>query len=90
MNLKKLIEIVSKKTEIDENKIGKILSEVKATIFDVLNKGGEINIKGFGKFVSKQTKERVVLNPITKRYIYCESKKKVVFKFFKNFKYCIK
>ena len=90
MNQKQLIEIVSKRSLIDKNIVVSVLKEMSLTIKDVLNKGGEVKLAGFGKFYTKQTKERFVLNPITKRYCYCDSKKKTVFKFFKNFKYCIK
>ena len=90
MNRKRLIEIVSKRTNIDSFIVDKICKGIKECFVDALNKGEEIKIAGFGKFTTKNTRERLVKNPITKRYLYCQAKKKVCFSFFKKFKYCIK
>ena len=90
MDLKKLIREISNRTQTDFKDISQILNECKVILIDALNKGTEVKISNFGKFKAVQTKERFVLNPITKRYLCCEPKKKIVFKPYKSFKYCIK
>ena len=90
MNKKMLIEIVSKRTNIDSFVVERVCRCIKESFIDALNKGEDIRIAGFGKFTTKNTRERLIKNPITKRYLYCQAKKKVCFSFFKKFKYCIK
>ena len=90
MNKKELFELLARKTNISENKVRTVMKELKNIIIEVLNKGGQININDFGKLTTKETKERICRNPITKRYIFCEKKRMISIKLFKNFKYSIR
>ena len=90
MNKNEFVEVLSKRLNFSEMRTEKVLREIKNSIIEILNKGGEIKISNFGKFKVLENKERLCLNPITKRYFFIEKRKKVSFKAYKNFKFSIK
>lgn len=89
MNKTELINLLSKKTDLPKNKCNLFLSQFKEIILEVCSKGDEVNVRNFGKFVLQERKPRKFLNPQTKRYYICQSKKMINFKAFDNFKYAL-
>lgn len=84
------VEIIANKTKTNKNIVEKILFSSKELLIEILNKNGNISLSSFGKFVVCVKPEKLIKNPITKRFYYSESKKYVKFKPFKGIKYCIK
>lgn len=87
MNKSELLEIVSKRTNISKRKLEEVLKQTKLLIAEVLNKGGKLEIKDFGKLEMKESNQRLYRNPITKRLYYSDKKRYVKLKLFKKFKY---
>ncbi len=90
MNKTEFISLLSTRVELSKNKCEKVLDEMFNTITDVLKKGDEVSLRGFGKFKVVERKERKCINPVTKRFYIAKPKKVTVFQGFKNFKYCLK
>lgn len=90
MNKRELVELIAKKSNMTKYSVEKVFTNAKEIFVEVLSKGGEINIKDFGKFEAKQSQERLFRNPITKKLFYAGGKKYLTLKLFKNFKYSIK
>lgn len=90
MNKQEFVELISRKTQISKSKCDQFLNEFKAIILDVCAKGESVAIRNFGKFSMEQKPARKFLNPQTKRFYVCQSKKIVAFKGFKNFKNALK
>ena len=90
MNKNELIEIIAKKSTLAKKEVEKVFEISKEVLVEVLSKGGEISLRHFGKFETKQTQERLYRNPITKKLFYAGGKKCLTIKLFKNFKYSIK
>lgn len=87
MNNSELIENISKNTKIEKNKIKILLSELKYVLLDALKKGEEINIKGFGKFFTRQYNEKYYVSPISKKIRLSEPSIKPKFKFSAKIKF---
>ena len=81
MNKKDIIEIISKRTHISTNQISRIISSFKDLLIDALKKGEILNIKGFGKFYTKEINEKYYVNPLTKTKMFSDYKIKPKFKF---------
>lgn len=90
MNKKELLAEISKRTNLPQSKISLIFDEIKGLIIEVVNKGGEVSLRDFGKFKAGEREERLCKNPITKRLFFSSRKKYIKFSPFKNFKYSIK
>jgi len=90
MNKRELLIIISKKTKLSLSEIERVFDEVKKLIIEVVNKGGEVSIRDFGKFKAEERKERLYRNLFTKRLFFSSKKKYIKFYTFKNFKYSIK
>ena len=82
--------LITKKSKVEKTKCERIFRIAREVLIEVLNKGGEVSVKEFGKFHTKQTQERLYRNPITRRQFYSSPKKQITLKLFKNFKYSIK
>ena len=87
MNKQEMISVLAKKTDISKEKCERVIDEFKNLILEVCKKGEEINLRNFGRFKMQETKERKFINPQTKRYYVCPSKKIISFKGYKSFKY---
>lgn len=81
MNKNELLKIINENTNISLKNIELIFSELKNVILDALKKGEIINIKGFGKFFTKETGEKFYISPISKNKRLAENKIKPKFKF---------
>ena len=90
MDKREFVEIIAKRSKTSKLKIEEIFKLSKDLILEVLNKGGKIDFRDFGKFEAFETKERLFRNPITKRLFYSSKKKYIKIKLFKNFKYMIR
>lgn len=89
MNKAELVELMSKRTDMPKNKCDLMLNKFKEIILEVCSKGEEINLRNFGRFSMQERKPRKFLNPQTKRYYICDSKKMISFKGYHNFKYAV-
>ena len=89
MNKSELIELMAKRTEISKSKCDRFLQEFKSAILEVCSKGGQINIRNFGRFSMQERKPRKFLNPQTRRYYICKGKRLISFKCHDNFKYAV-
>ena len=81
MNNKDLINIIKENTNISFKNINCILTEFKNVILDALKKGEIINIKGFGKFFTRETGEKFYISPISKTKSLSENRIRPKFKF---------
>ena len=81
MNNKDLINIIKENTNISFKNINCILTEFKNVILDALKKGVIINIKGFGKFFTRETGEKFYISPISKTKRLSENRIRPKFKF---------
>ena len=81
MNNKDLINIIKENTNISFKNINCILTEFKNVILDALKKGEIINIKGFGKFFTRETGEKFYISPISKTKRLSENRIRPKFKF---------
>lgn len=90
MNKNELLALLAKKTNLSKDKCGHVLDTLKETILEVLKKGEDVSLNGFGKFQVVERKMRKCINPITKRFYISKPKKVTQFKSFNSFKYAIK
>ncbi len=89
MNKTEFVNLISKKTNLPKSKCDLFLNEFKSLILEVCSKGEPISLRNFGRFALEEKKARRFLNPQTKRYYICKSKKLIAFKGYKNFKYAV-
>ncbi len=89
MNKTEFVRLLSSRTNMPKKSCDNFLNELKLAILEVCSKGGNVNIRSFGKFSLQERKSRKFLNPQTKRYYICKPKKLVNFKSYDNFKYAI-
>ena len=89
MNKTELVNLLASRTQMTKKNCNNLLDEFKTAILEVCSKGGNVNIRNFGKFSLQERKARKYLNPQTKRYYVCKAKKLVDFKGYNNFKYAI-
>ncbi len=81
MNKNDIINIISQKTNFSNCQISLIFENFKELIIDALKKGEIINLKGFGKFYTKEVTEKFYVNPLTKTKMFSTNKIKPKFKF---------
>lgn len=67
-----------------------LVNEIFDEIANTLQKGGTVEISGFGKFEAKQRAARTGINPITKESIQIPAKKVPTFKASKTLKDLVK
>ena len=65
MNKSELVERVAKRTGVTQHQATEILDAVTDTVQEVLLKGGDVKLVGFGRFFTKDVPERVYRNPQT-------------------------
>ena len=71
MNKSELVDFLSNRTQLPKKKCDTFLNEFKVAILEVCSKGGQINIRNFGKFEMQERKARRIINPQTKRFYFC-------------------
>ena len=90
MNKSELAMLVAKKTNLPKANCERMIDGLKAAILEVLKKGEQVSLSGFGKFQVVERASRKCINPVTKRFYISKPKKVTQFKSFKSFKYAIK
>lgn len=63
MNKTELIQTLAKKNELEVSVVEKIINSLETTIIEILKKGEEVTITGFGTFLSKFRAARMGVNP---------------------------
>lgn len=63
MNKAELISLISEKVGVTKKQAEDMVETFVSTVTDTLQKGGEVNIAGFGAFMAKQRKGRTGVNP---------------------------
>ena len=90
MNKKELAKIVADRVGLSQQRVEMVLCEVQSLVVEVVNKGGEVCIKGFGKFFATTTKSRIYQNMVTRRRFFSQPKKRINLNLSKKFKFSIK
>lgn len=80
MNKKELSDALALKARINKKDAIEIVSSVFDIMMEALENGEEVKIAGFGIFESKQRKNRIGVNPITKEPIAIPAMKSITFK----------
>ena len=83
MNKEELIEFASRKAKLSKSDCLNCLNAITDVICQVLKRGGNIKISGFGKFESRIQNERHGINPQTLERITIHQK---IVPFFKSSK----
>jgi DNA-binding protein HU-beta len=65
MNFNQLVDSISDDTNIPAKVVEAVLRAEQHTITEVVSGGGDIAIRGFGKFAASHRKQRQGRNPIT-------------------------
>jgi len=65
MTRTQVIEALSQRTEMDKKDVKRFLDCLAALVEDAMRDGGEVPLKGLGKFKVQHRKARVGRNPIT-------------------------
>ncbi len=89
MNKSEFVSLLSKRVELPKSYCAIVLDGIQSAIKEVLSKGDEVSIRGFGKFKVVERAARKCSNPVTKRTYFAKPKRAVVFKGYKTFKYCL-
>jgi len=75
-----LIEAIQSRLDLKKAEAGDLLESVLDIMKDTLEKGEDIKISGFGKFVIRQKKDRIGRNPQTGEQTNISSRKVLTFK----------
>ena len=67
MNKMEFIKVVSANSGVNQKHTKDVIESMIETIKTTLNKGDVVQLTGFGKFETKKRKERMALNPATKK-----------------------
>ncbi|MFW5891441.1 MAG: HU family DNA-binding protein [bacterium] len=67
MNKKELVQEISKKVSVSQNKIDDIIKTFTEVIKKTLKKGEKVTLVGFGTFMVKRRKATTGINPQTKK-----------------------
>lgn len=86
MNKLEIVKIVAENSGLTQKEVSGVVDTMVETIIDVLKKGEEVNIAGFGKFVVKKRAARTSINPRTKEAINVPASKAPTFRAGKQFK----
>jgi len=86
MNKLEIVKIVAENSGLTQKEVSGVVDTMVETIIDVLKKGEEVNIAGFGKFVVKRRAARTSINPRTKEAINVPASKAPTFRAGKQFK----
>jgi DNA-binding protein HU-beta len=86
MNKLEIIKVVADEVGLTQKEVASVVDTMLATIIRELQKGEEVNIAGFGKFVVKNRAARTSINPRTHEPINVPASKAPAFKAGKQFK----
>ncbi len=70
---KELIENISKKTGLSQVEVKSIVESFLEAIMDSICKGKDIELRGFGRFKTKEKKARIARNPRTGEKVNVEA-----------------
>ena len=87
---KDIVERVAENCGLTKKAAETVVAEVFDEIIDTLRDGGEISIRGFGKFEVKERAAREGINPATKEKIRIEASRTPGFKAAKALKDAVK
>ena len=90
MKKQDFIKVVAAEAGLSQDAVSKALTSMIEVITSELNKGGEVNITGFGAFKVSQRAARNGVNPQTKQVIKIPAMKSPVFRAGKTFKESIR
>jgi DNA-binding protein HU-beta len=74
-----MIEAMASRTGMEKKDVKKFLDDLTALVEDTIRQGGELPLKGLGKFKVQHRKARVGRNPITGDEIQIPAKTVVKF-----------
>ena len=86
MTRTELIEALAQQANVDKKEVKSFLDSLVAVVEAEIRKGGEIPLKGLGKFKVQNRKARVGRNPITGAEIQIPAKTVVKFSLAKSLK----
>lgn len=86
MNKSEFAKLIAGKIDLSANKTEEILNTIFASVTELLAKGDELSIAGFGSFVVKTRAARKGINPRTKESINIPARKAPHFKAGKGLK----
>jgi DNA-binding protein HU-beta len=86
MTRTELIDDLANRTGMDKKDVKNFLQELTTLIEDEIKKGGEVPLKGLGKFRVQNRKARVGRNPLTGAEIQIPAKTVVKFSISKTLK----
>ena len=86
MKKQDFIKVVASKAGLSQDAVSKALASMIEVITSELNKGGEVNITGFGAFKVSHRAARNGVNPQTRKAIKIPAMKSPVFRAGKTFK----
>ena len=86
MNKRELIKVVARKNGILQAKAAPIVASVFETLGNCIIEKEPVTLLGFGTFYVRERKERVGVNPISKKKMTIPAKKVVKFSLSKNLK----
>lgn len=80
MNKAELIHAIATETKLSKSDCKKMLEEFMKSVTKALQAGEKVTLTGFGTFSILQKKERIGINPSTKKEIIIPAKRSVKFK----------
>ena len=86
MTRTELIDDLANRTGMDKKDVKNFLAEITSLIETEIKKGGEVPLKGLGKFRVQHRKARVGRNPLTGQEIQIPAKTVVKFSISKTLK----
>ena len=65
MTRTELIDVLANRTEMDKRDVKRFLDDLTAVVEDTIKQGGEVPLRGLGKFKVQHRKARTGRNPLT-------------------------
>lgn len=81
INKKELVDAVAEKLNFSKKDTNLVITTTLDTIIEKMIAGEEVNIKGFGKFVTKDVAEKPCVNPQTGEKMVCPAHKRPSFSY---------
>ena len=79
MTRTEMIEALATRTEMEKRDVKRFLEQLTALVEDTIRQGGEVPLKGLGKFKVQHRKARTGRNPLTGEEIQIPAKTVVKF-----------
>lgn len=80
MTNKEFLEKVSRKTNIEMDKVKNLSSSLVSAVLEGISQGNSVTIQGFGSFEPREKASRRIYNPTTKTYLVVPSKTTLSYK----------